>query len=75
MGTDPVFATKKSLVTQLREERDPQRWAEMGFNVEEVKSRGGRVWVWSYDFVLPTVEEVRVLRGEMRRKVGLAEEV
>ncbi|KIP02648.1 hypothetical protein PHLGIDRAFT_42445, partial [Phlebiopsis gigantea 11061_1 CR5-6] len=26
LGTDPVFATKKSLVTPLREERDPQRW-------------------------------------------------
>lgn len=66
MGTDPVFATKKSLVTQLREERDPQRWAEMGFNVEEVKSRGGRVWVWSYDFVLPTVDEVEELKRKLR---------
>ena len=53
-------------MTQLREERDPQRWAEMGFNVEEVKSRGGRVWVWSYDFVLPTVDEVEELKRKLR---------
>ena len=66
MGTDPVFATKKSLVTQLREERDPQRWTEMGFSADDVRSRGGRVWVWSYDFVLPTVGEVEELQRKLR---------
>ena len=57
LGTDPVFATKKSLVTALREERDPAAWAAMGFDAADVRSRGGRVWVWSYDFVLPTLAE------------------
>lgn len=62
LGTDPVFATKKSLVTQLAEEKDPKKWAEMGFNVDEVNSRGGRVWVWTYGFVLPTLEQVEQLK-------------
>ena len=66
LGTDPVFATKKSLVKQLSEEKDPNKWAEMGFNVEEVKARGGRVWIWTYDFVLPTVTEVEQLKKQLR---------
>ncbi|KLO18394.1 aromatic compound dioxygenase [Schizopora paradoxa] len=60
LGTDPVFATKKSLVTDLREEHDPQKWVQMGFSEGQVKN--GRVWVWTYDFVLPTVEEVEALK-------------
>lgn len=57
-----MFATKKSLVTTLVEEKDPQRWAAMGFDPAAVAQRGGRVWVWSYNFVLPTVEEVEQLK-------------
>jgi len=57
LGTDPVFATKQSLICQVVEERDPKRWAEMGFQDGEVKN--GRVWVWAYDFVLPSTEEVK----------------
>lgn len=60
LGTDPVFATKKSLVSDVKEERDPQKWATMGFQPEEVTS--GRVWIWSYDFVLASVEEVEELK-------------
>ena len=60
LGTDPVFATKKSLICQLTEERDPKRWAEMGFKEGEVN--GNRVWVWQYDFVLPTIGEVEKLK-------------
>lgn len=65
LGTDPVFATKKSLVTQVTEERDPARWRAMGFSEDEVRRRGGRVWVWTYQFVLPTVEEVEQLKSEL----------
>jgi len=60
LGTDPVFATKKSLICQVIEERDPKRWAEMGFKDGEVKN--DRVWVWTYDFVLPSTEEVQQFR-------------
>ena len=66
LGTDPVFATKKSLICQLTEERDPVRWAEMGFKPGEVT--GGRVWVWKYDFVIATVAEVEELKKERARK-------
>ena len=65
LGTDPVFATKKSLVRQLEEVRDEKRWREMGFTEEEVakiKQGTGRVWLWKFDFVLPTVEEVEALK-------------
>ena len=57
-----MFATKKSLICELTEERDHARWAQMGFKEGEV--RGGRVWVWKYDFVLPTVGQVETLRQE-----------
>jgi len=60
LGTDPVFATKKSLVSDLHEEHDPRKWSEMGFSEGEVKT--GRVWVWTYGFVLPTVDEVEALK-------------
>lgn len=60
LGTDPVFATKKSLVSDVKEERDPQKWAQMGFKDGEVAA--GRVWVWSYDFVLASVDEVEALK-------------
>ncbi|EJD02993.1 aromatic compound dioxygenase [Fomitiporia mediterranea MF3/22] len=68
LGTDPVFATKKSLVTRVVEETDPKKWEEMGFNPEEVKKGTGRVWVWKYDFVLPSVEEVEKLKSEIKSK-------
>ena len=60
LGTDPVFATKKSLVSDVIEEKDPKRWAEMGFKDGEVTS--GRVWVWTYNFVLASEEEVNALK-------------
>ena len=43
------------------EETDPKKWAEMGFKNGEVKN--GRVWVWKYDFVLPTTAEVEALKN------------
>ena len=70
LGTDPVFATKKSLVTSVAEERDPAKWRVMGFSEEEVQRRGGRVWVWTYQFVLPTVEEVKQLKKELYGEEG-----
>ncbi|KDQ59810.1 hypothetical protein JAAARDRAFT_153891 [Jaapia argillacea MUCL 33604] len=65
LGTDPVFATKKSLISEVVQETDPKRWLEMGFKEGEVKS--GRVWVWKYDFVLPTVEEVNQLKAKLKQ--------
>ncbi|KAH8119382.1 aromatic compound dioxygenase [Phellopilus nigrolimitatus] len=62
LGTDPVFATKKSLVTRVFEEHDAKTWEGMGFRAEDVK--GGRVWVWKYNFVLPTMDEVEKLKAE-----------
>lgn len=67
LGTDPVFATKKSLICQLTEERDPKRWAEYGFKESEVN--GGRVWVWTYNFVLPTIEQVEELKKARAKKL------
>ncbi|OBZ68135.1 Hydroxyquinol 1,2-dioxygenase [Grifola frondosa] len=60
LGTDPVFATKKSLICELVEERNPDHWSEMGFKEGEVQ--GGRVWVWKYNFVLATITEVEQLQ-------------
>lgn len=62
LGTDPVFATKKSLICQLTEEYDPKEWAKMGFKEGEVKN--GRVWVWKYRFVLPSVQEVQQMKRQ-----------
>ncbi len=61
-----MFATKKSLICQLREEKDPKKWAEWGFKEGEVHD--GRVWVWTYNFVLPTVEEVNKLKKVRAKK-------
>jgi len=61
LGTDIAFATKKSLVSDVVEETDAKKWAEMGFKDGEVKN--GRVWVWKYDFVLPTTAEVEALKN------------
>ncbi|PCH43712.1 aromatic compound dioxygenase [Wolfiporia cocos MD-104 SS10] len=68
LGTDPVFATKKSLICQVVEERDPKRWKEMGFKDGEVST--GRVWVWNFDFILASVEEVKQFgRGRTKAKL------
>lgn len=68
LGTDPVFATKKSLVTEVVEEKNSKKWEELGFSVDDVKKRGGRVWLWNYDFVLPSVKEVEQLKNELKSK-------
>ena len=60
LGTDPVFATKKSLVSDVEEEKDPKKWEEMGFKPDEVLS--GRVWKWTYNFVLASDVEVEALK-------------
>jgi len=62
LGTDPVFATKMSLICPVYAERDPKKWKEMGFKEGEVT--GGQVWVWTFGFVLATKEEVE----EFKRK-------
>ena len=38
----------------------------MGFKEGEVN--GGRVWVWTYNFVLPTLEEVNRLKETRAKK-------
>ncbi|KZV65246.1 aromatic compound dioxygenase [Peniophora sp. CONT] len=59
LGTDPVFGTRKSLICDLEEVTDAAKWAEWGFDKEDVVKRGGRVWAWRYGFVLATVDEVK----------------
>lgn len=39
LGTDPVFATKKSLICELREEKDQRKWVELGWEKDEVARR------------------------------------
>lgn len=39
LGTDPVFATKKSLICDLSEEKDAKKWGEMGWEAGEVGRR------------------------------------
>jgi len=62
LGTDPVFATKKSLICDLDEITDPKKWKEMGWKEGEVEKAGGKVWVWRYEFVLASLEEVEALK-------------
>ena len=64
-----MFATKKSLICELTQETEPAAWKKMGFKDGEVT--GGRVWVWKYGFVLPTVDEVAAVKKELRVKAGL----
>jgi len=69
LGTDPVFATRKSLICELKEEKDASVWREkMGYSNNEVldvlESKEPRVWEWTYNFVLPSVESVKELKKE-----------
>ena len=41
LGTDPVFATKKSLVSDVLPETNPKKWAEMGFKEGDAKKGAG----------------------------------
>ncbi|EJD54455.1 aromatic compound dioxygenase [Auricularia subglabra TFB-10046 SS5] len=66
LGTDPVFATKKSLICNLKQDTDPISWKKLGFKEGEVGN--GRVWLWHYDFVLPTLEEVAEIRRGFEQK-------
>lgn len=58
LGTDPVFATRKSLVCELKQEKDPKEYSKWGWSHEDVLKRGGNVWFWQYHFVLATEQEV-----------------
>ncbi|TFK67283.1 aromatic compound dioxygenase [Pluteus cervinus] len=71
LGTDPVFATKKSLICDLEQDRNADNWKRMGFSDDEVQEIGktsGRVWLWRYNFVLPSVEAVK----EFKERANLA---
>ncbi|KZT38643.1 aromatic compound dioxygenase [Sistotremastrum suecicum HHB10207 ss-3] len=65
LGTDPVFATRKSLICELVEEKDPKKWKEMGFENSELQGVS-RIWVWKFDFVLPTVKQVEDLKKSIQ---------
>lgn len=65
LGTDPVFATRKSLICDLLEEKDPKKWQEMGFETSELKDVS-RVWVWKFEFVLPTIQQVKELKKRIK---------
>jgi len=73
LGTDPVFATRKSLICELREEKDISAWRKMGYSENEaldiLNSPEPRVWVWTFDFVLPTVEAVQDLKIQMNNRI------
>lgn len=73
LGTDPVFATRNALICELKEEKDISAWRRMGFSENEaldiLNSSEARVWVWKYDFVLPTVEAVQELKAAMQDKI------
>lgn len=58
LGTDPVFATRRSLVCELKQIADPAEYTKWGWSSDEVQQRGGKVWLWQYHFVLATDEEV-----------------
>ncbi|EIM87807.1 aromatic compound dioxygenase [Stereum hirsutum FP-91666 SS1] len=66
LGTDPVFATKKSLICDLSEERDAKKWAELGWEAGEEKVQE-RVWKWNYGFVLASEEEVKELKAKQAK--------
>jgi protocatechuate 3,4-dioxygenase beta subunit len=58
LGTDPVFATRRSLICDLVQSAEPREWRAWGFDEADVRRRGGKVWVWRFDFVLASEEEV-----------------
>ena len=64
LGTDPVFATRKSLICKMTTSEDPQEWAKMGFKEGDVRT--GRVHIWKYDFVLASDEEVAALKAKQK---------
>ena len=39
LGTDPVFATRKSLICNLEQVTDSAKWVEWGFDKEDVVKR------------------------------------
>ncbi|KIJ67452.1 hypothetical protein HYDPIDRAFT_84331 [Hydnomerulius pinastri MD-312] len=67
LGTDPVFATRKSLICQLEQVEEPSKWKAWGWSDQEVKKRGGKVWVWRYGFVLATENEVEQERARHKQ--------
>jgi protocatechuate 3,4-dioxygenase beta subunit len=57
LGSDPVWATKQSLISDLEEVNDEERIKGFGF-ADSV----ARVFLWKYDFVLASDAEVRELK-------------
>ncbi|EJD39194.1 aromatic compound dioxygenase [Auricularia subglabra TFB-10046 SS5] len=68
LGDDSVFATQPSLISHVKEDSDPASWADKGFKDGEVT--GGRIWVWEYDFVLPTPEEMKEAKKKLDEKLA-----
>ncbi|KZT60312.1 aromatic compound dioxygenase [Calocera cornea HHB12733] len=64
LGTDPVFATRKSLICPMGLSTDPKEWAELGFKEGDVRT--GRVHIWKYNFVLASNAEVAALKASMK---------
>ncbi|KAI0031460.1 aromatic compound dioxygenase [Vararia minispora EC-137] len=62
LGTDPVFATRLSLIGDLEQAEDVGKWKEWGFDEADVRKRGGKVWAWRFAFVLASKEEVELER-------------
>ncbi|KZO96942.1 aromatic compound dioxygenase [Calocera viscosa TUFC12733] len=64
LGTDPVFATRKSLICPMGLSTDPAEWAKLGLQEGDVRT--GRVHIWKYGFVLASNEEVAALKAKKK---------
>ncbi|KZV96881.1 aromatic compound dioxygenase [Exidia glandulosa HHB12029] len=71
IGDDSVFATKRALICRIAEDTDVASWKKMGFEESEVTKCGGRVWVWEFDFVLPTPEECEATKLALRKRLAM----
>ncbi|KZV96886.1 aromatic compound dioxygenase [Exidia glandulosa HHB12029] len=70
LADDSVFATKRDLIADVSEDTNPSNWGTMGFNEAEVRKAGGRVWVWKFDFVLPTPDECEAAKKQLKEKLA-----
>jgi protocatechuate 3,4-dioxygenase beta subunit len=67
LGSDPVWATKRSLITDVEPVTDAARIAAFGFGADTP-----RVFLWKYDFVLATEAEVAALKQKTLHPTVLA---
>lgn len=66
LGTDPVFATKKSLICDLSEEKDAKKWGDMGWEAGEVGRRCREAQVQAGTQVSVQTQTAEVCGGESK---------